>query len=313
MVIQKSAAPLGRDVDSKFGEYAIVSRDCINAKGETARTELEIQCETMQKALRSIFSNHSEVGIRADPIVFRKPYYSLFHSRQKIRDIASKTSNTPEQIQHLEWLVDFMTQNFKTLEKIQEGLVDKGLIEFKHLPIIFEVGGIVIGQISGDTDKTVKRDKAEKTESPECFLFHEIGDEKEDKLTGTKFVEITAFRWAYNGSMFGLTSETLRIKEFSGPRKITELECFPLQYLKEEEKNELVPKLITRGERWCEYVEAGNFDYKGLRRLRAYTERRKLIQTLGVAQVPKRSTWSWDIKIVPRNVWDSRSPCLLNC
>jgi hypothetical protein len=180
--------------------------------------------------------------------------------------MAKKESIDREQKQHLEWLTDFMSENFKTLEKVQEGLVDKGLVEFKHLPIIFEAGSIVIGQLHVEKETTVKREKAENTERPECFLFHEIGDEQEDKATGAKYMDIEVFRWWYNGSMFGPTAETLRIKEFSGPRKITDLECFPLSYLKEEGKTELIQRLIARGEKWCSYVESKIFQYKGLRR-----------------------------------------------
>lgn len=261
--MQKSAASLGCDRDSQFGEYAIVSRDRVNIKGETEETELEIQCETMQKALHSIFGKHYQEGIRADPIVFRKPYYSLFHCRREIRDLAKRKSNTPEQKQHLDWLVNFMSENLKSLEKIQEGLVNKGLVEFKHLPIIFEVGSIVVGHINEDGEKKKENNKPMKTESPECFVFHEISDELEDKETGVKYMEIETIRWGFNGSMFGPTTEKLRIKEFPGARKITELECFPLKYWKEEEKNELVQKLIARGERWCDYVENKNLDYEG--------------------------------------------------
>lgn len=179
--------------------------------------------------------------------------------------MAQKKSNTQEQKQHFEWLINFMSDNFKPLEKIQDGLVDKGLIEYKHLPIIFEAGSIVVGQLQGEGEQTVKRDSVEKTVRPECFLFHEIGDEQEDKTTGTKFIDVEVLRWAYNGSMFGLARERLRIKEFLGPRKITELDCFPLKYMKDEEKNELIPQLISRGKKWCEQVESKIFQYKGWR------------------------------------------------
>lgn len=161
----------------------------------------------MQKALHSILGRHSQAEIRADPIIFRKPYYSLFHCRHEIRNMAQKKSNTQEQKQHFEWLINFMSDNFKPLEKIQDGLVDKGLIEYKHLPIIFEAGSIVVGQLQGEGEQTVKRDSVEKTVRPECFLFHEIGDEQEDKTTGTKFIDVEVLRWAYNGSMFGLARE----------------------------------------------------------------------------------------------------------
>lgn len=302
VVILKSATSQERERVSKFGDYAIILRDRVNAKGETENPELEIQSETMQEALHSIFGAHSPASMRADPIVFRKPYYPLFHCRSEIRELAERKSNTPEQKRHLDWLVEFMSENLAGLEKIQEGLVDKGLVEYKHLPIIFEEGSIVVGQVDRSGEKGLKRERAEKNESPECFLFHGISDELEESTTGAKYVEVQALRWGYNGSMFGLTAESLRINEFSGSRKITELECFPLKYLKEEDRDKMVPELIERGRRWCDYVEAKTFSYKGLKISMKRGAGSWLTILTGVAHVPHRSTFCWDIKVIPKYV-----------
>jgi hypothetical protein len=219
----------------------------------------------MQKAIISVFGDHSPEAFRADPIIFRKPYYSLFHCRREIQDMMTNASHTEEQKQHLEWLVNFMSENFQTLDTIQEGLVDKGLINFKDLPIIFEAGSIIVGHSQGLVDFAVKREKSGKTERPECFLFHQISDELEDTSMIGKYRNVGVFRWGYNDSMFGLTAGKLQIREFTGPRKITDLECYPLKHLKDEDKNDLVPRLIARGKRWCDYVQATTMEYQGLR------------------------------------------------
>ena len=149
----------------------------------------------------------------------------------------------------------------------------------------------------------VKRRQEAKTKNPECFLFHEISDELEDKETGTKYVEIQAFRWGYNGSMFGLIAVKSKISEFQGPRKITELECFPWEYLEENKRN--VPQLIKRGERWCEHVEAKKFYYKGWRTMKVLISMLKyptLISNIGVAQVPTRSKFQYEINVFSKNV-----------
>jgi hypothetical protein len=240
-----------------------VSKDRVNEKGESKPTELEIQSEIIQKALHSVFGKHSQLGIHANPIVFRKPYYALFHHRQRIRDLAEKKSNTAEQKRHLGWLTDWMLEHLPALQKVQERLVDKGLIDFKHLPIIFEAGSIIIGHITESEETFIKRDTEQRTQRPECFLFHEISNDIEDKKTGFRYMDIKAFRWAYHDATFGLKAETIRIKEFPEPRKITELDCFPLKYLEEAQRNELVPNLIARGIRWCAYVEPTTLNYKG--------------------------------------------------
>jgi hypothetical protein len=219
----------------------------------------------MQEALYSVFGDHSPEGFRADPIVFQKPYYSLFHCRQEIQDMMTRESNTQEQKQHLEWLVNFMSEHFQALNIVQEGLVDKGLINFKELPIIFEAGSIIVGYSQELVEFRVKREKSGKTVHPECFLFHEISDELEDKMVGGKYREISVFRWGYNDSRFGLIAGKLHVREFLGPRKITDLEFFPLKHLKDEDKNDLIPRLIARGKRWFDLVTAKTMEYRGLR------------------------------------------------
>lgn len=228
----------------------MVVRDRINSKEELQSVDLEIQSSVIQDAIRTIFGDHSQIDVLADPIVFRKPYYPLFHHRKKIQDFVLENSADPTQKRHLGYLLKFMDDNLKGLTKIYESLVQKDLIEFKHLQVIFAAGSTIIGQ---------------KKDIQEGFLVHDISDEKEDKQNGVKYVEIRAFQWRYNGSRFGPALETLRLDEFQGCRNITELDYFPLERLKPDPKREaLVAKLISRGRKWCQVVNSTHFDYKGM-------------------------------------------------
>lgn len=263
-MIQKSSGVSGRDTSSPYSQYAIVERDRINAKGENEGTDLEIQSEILQDALCSIIGRHSQIGARADPIIFKKPYYALFHCRHELKRMGEREGNTADQKQQFEWLNEFISKNMKPLEKINTGLVEKGLIDFKHLPIIFEAGSVVVGHIVGSGEHIKATGKPQKTKQPECFLFSRIADQAKDEKTGTKYIELEVLRWGFNGFMFGLTKERSYIKEFAGARKITDLECYPLQYLEEARKNTLIPSLIERGQKWCKYVEATNLQFEGM-------------------------------------------------
>ncbi len=76
----------------------------------------------------------------------------------------------------------------------------------------------------------------------------------------------------------------------------------------------LIPKLIGRGRRWCEYAEAKTFEYKGPARSPPAPAPWVLpackypgasvadIPTQEWPQVPTRSNWSWEVKTVPKNV-----------
>lgn len=264
MVIQRAGASTESDADRAYEEFGILKRERVNAKGENEGTQVDIQCKIIQDALRLVFGMNYPGGIHSNPIVFRKPYYPLFHNRHKIRKLV-RESNSYEQKQRLKWLTDFMDLNFTTLEKLQLGFVDKGWIEFKHLPLIFETGSIVVGVIQRELDQTVRFDEPLETEKPECFLFLDISDDLEDKTKGGKYIELNVLRWGFDGSKYGPTKVRLRIKEFPSLKGITDLECYPLSQLKPEKRNPMVLELIERGKRWCDYVKAKNFKYEGLK------------------------------------------------
>jgi hypothetical protein len=164
--------------------------------------------------------------------------------------LASNAQRKGEQVQHLEWLSDFMEKNFKGLNKIYDSLVTKGgLIEFKHIQIIFEAESIVVAQKNG---------------VQECYLLRDISEELENKEKGLKYVEMRVFSWRYNGFRFGLSPEILKLESFPGRRKITELEYFPLQHLPAEKQKALVTDLVARGHKWVQYVNTTHFEYKGM-------------------------------------------------
>jgi hypothetical protein len=253
--------------------------------------DLEIQSSVIQDAIRTIFGHHSQVDVLADPIVFQKPYYPIFHHRKEIQDFAREKSSDPTQKRHLDYLIKFMDDNLKGLTKVYESLVQNDVIEFKQIQIIFAAGSKIIGQ---------------KKDIQECFLLHDISDEKEDKQNGVKYVEIRAFQWRYNGSRFGPALETLRLDEFQGRRKITELDYFPLDRFKPDEKREaLVKKLIQRGRKWCQVVESKHFDYKGISSLRKHRMfiTKTFLKVLGVGEVAKtEKDYPWKVRMIPAHV-----------
>lgn len=165
----------------------MVIRDKINAKHEHEGTYLEIQSSIIQEAIRSAFSENSQLDVRADPIIFPKPYYPLFQQRDKIKNFAEAVlkSNDEARKTHLKWLLKFMDENFRELENIHKSQVEKGLIEFKHIQMIFASGGILVGK-----DKGLQ----------ECVILHDIGDIIEDKKKGGNCVKLRAFRLQYNGT-----------------------------------------------------------------------------------------------------------------
>lgn len=239
--------------DRQFPEYAMVIRDKINAQSEHEGTFLEIQSPIMQEAIRSAFGKNSQLDVRADPITFEKPYYPLFQRRDKIKKIAEAALASDDETRktHFKWFLKFMEDSFQKLEIIHRSQVDKGLIEFKHIRMIFASGGILVG-----TDNGLR----------ECVVLHDISDILEDKQKGGNYVELRAFRWQFNGTMFGPSLKTIRLDEFSAAREITELDYYPVEALSKERREELLEALIERGKKWCKTVrviDGKHYKYNG--------------------------------------------------
>lgn len=220
----------------------MVIHDRINAKYEHEGTFLEIQSSIIQEAIRSAFGEHSQLDVRADPIIFQKPYYPLFQRRDEIKKIAEAalTSNDETRKTQFKWLLKFMDDSFQELDIIHKSQVEKGLIEFKHIQMIFASGGILVGKENG---------------LQECVILHDISDIQEDKQKGGNYVKLRAFRWQYNGTNFGPSLKEIQLHEFSAARQITELDYYPIEALSKEKRETLFEILIERGRKWCETVE----------------------------------------------------------
>ncbi|KAF2098988.1 P-loop containing nucleoside triphosphate hydrolase protein [Rhizodiscina lignyota] len=283
----------GYDKDKFFSNYAMVHRKCLKRKGDHEKTDVEIQCRTIQAVVRKIIGIYSYPGILADPIVFSEPCYPLFQFRDELSEYAESKSNPLHERQHLAPLMDFMknSESFKELQDVQEQQVSKGLISFKHTRLLFRPGDIIIGydrdvrqcwlvQYTASIDD---KDK-EKDESSD-----ESSDDDEKKAKKSKkHIEIYALNWDFDGEKFGPCYARLKLRSFSGLRAIRKLKYFPVKYLPDNEKEDVISELIARGRRWCELVGVSHWNYKGIAKMvkqRDYSHRIDMVQAHATGEV----------------------------
>ncbi len=75
--------------------------------------------------------------------------------------------------------------------------------------------------------------------------------------------KIQAKRWDYNGTRFGISEETLKIKEFSTAVKIDTLMVYPIRFHKKDDTESLQDKLIERGKKWRRILDKTHMCYNG--------------------------------------------------
>ena len=221
----------------------------------------------IQAVVREVIGKHSDPGILIDPIVFPEPYYTLFQFRQELIEHAGLNSHPLGKRERLTPLMDFVKdpRNSRELQNVQEQQVLKGLIQFKHIQLLFRASDIIVG-----LDKGVRR----------CWLVqythvndedsenHEHSDESSDDTGGgikksEKYMEIHALSWDFDGERFGPFITKLKLHSFAGLMEIRRLKYFPIKYWPDIEKVDLIDQLISRGRKWCELVDVRMWNYKG--------------------------------------------------
>lgn len=88
-----------------------------------------------------------------------------------------------------------------------------------------------------------------------------------------KYYNIEGRYLEYDGKTFGMGQMEIEVPEFTGPRKISNLGCYPLKYHKESEK--LKQQLIDRGKK---FVELAGMKYKFHKGMAFYKKKRQVIK-----------------------------------
>ena len=88
-----------------------------------------------------------------------------------------------------------------------------------------------------------------------------------------KFYEIEGRYLEYDGKIFGMGSMEIEVPEFTGPRNISSLACYPLKYHKDAEK--LKEQLVERGKK---FVSLKGMQYRFHKGMAFYKKKRQVIK-----------------------------------
>ena len=145
-------------------------------------------------------------------------------------------------------LVDHVKRSFTLVRNRVRSLVSRNReIIFNLLWALFKSNNIIYGECFG-------------TKKPRCIVF-ESGDVKilED---GTAYFHIRGRYLDYNGRDFGEASTALGIIEFSGAKRIDNLEAFSLRYYSRAEA--VKRKLMDCGRKFQALMGSHHREYKGV-------------------------------------------------
>ncbi|RYP12295.1 hypothetical protein DL765_007406 [Monosporascus sp. GIB2] len=210
-------------------KYALIVR---SIKSNDSRKKLEahsiiIQSPWLKTALGEILRDYPGVACELKRLVFHAPFepfvhrWSEFVAYMKRADLDSTTK------EHLKVLHDVLVYEIGDLIKAFEDYVLNGVITYEHLWMIFQPGGVIVAAHKGP------------------LSAFEIGETEYMETQCGRFLRLRADCVDYDGKNFGRVTEKIDIPEFTGTKKISSLNAFPLAF--QEDKSAIRSTLIRRG------------------------------------------------------------------
>jgi len=236
-----------KEDDEKFAEYALVIRRRIDRHRESIGVTLEVQSDIIRKGIQDVFGEYPSVNLLSSPIVFSEPYYPLFHFKEGLEAYASAVDRTEEEKEHMLVLTKFMKENLAKAIRQYESMVPNGYISYDYLQYLFRPCQLVVSLHD---------------ELKECFYIIASG-ERSNSSNDERLLQFVGLCWKYDGKTFGPCYEILKIPQFSGVRKILQLELVPLNLIAPKAQAELRQSLISRGKRWRALVDVSHCEYNG--------------------------------------------------
>jgi len=213
-------------------KFAIVIR---NKKSEDSRKKLEadsiiVQSPWLKKALGQILEDYPGVTCELQRLIFEAPFAPFVHRWSAFLKFMKRNDIDKTTKEHLSLLHDILKYEIGDAIKEFEDYVLNGVITYDSLWMIFQPGGVVISEHRGPLS-----------------AFELNYSEYQDDRCG-KYLQLKCDCVDWDGKHFGRYTESIRIFKFSGTRKITSLNAFPLSFSETKEETRL--QLIERGERF---------------------------------------------------------------
>ncbi|KAJ6261037.1 hypothetical protein Dda_3702 [Drechslerella dactyloides] len=225
------------------GAYVLVHCKYYNQLGFLSRQTLDIKSLMLKKVLKNIIGDsYPGISFTTKDVVLEYPLRSLWHYRDEIRYLA-KEDKKSEKGRHLKLLLDFLDAEFATLDKEYNNFMEQDMTTFELMWTLFKPGELILTSFDGH---------------PRVF---ETKGYKEQQVCGSVCGVIDGTYIDYNGDEFGWAQKYVINHEFEGPRKIVDLDAFPLKHHPREK--EVRAELISRGRKFESLAGIHCMDYEG--------------------------------------------------
>jgi hypothetical protein len=192
----------------------------------------------------------------------RKYYKKTLKSKLKKEKKKKLIKKIKQQREHLKLLVAYIDKDFDEKKKAIFPMLKAGNITFEYLWALFKPNTLAYSTTYGASDH------------PRAFKV-DFAYQDKTFMRGEYYV-VEGRYLDYDGKNFGLGEFEVQIDHFKGPRKITALSAYPLEYHKDPEG--LKVKLLERGKK---FVDLAGMNFKLMKGL-AFQKRKKQVLKFNV-------------------------------
>lgn len=253
----------------EFDEYLFTVRRNFNWENKYRDTVVDIKSKLLRDALAEVMKDVRCVSLVEDQpcldpnILFlyledlRTYYKKTLKARVKKEKKSKARRKIKETIKHCRVLVGYLDEDYEDTKKRLYPMLEAGNITFDLLWALFKPNTIAVTSTYGAWDE------------PRCFKVDYAN--KENSFIRGDWYCIEGRYLEYDGKNFGLGDFEIDVDHFQGPRRITSLATYPLQY--HREKDTVKKTMIERGKRFVELAGMKYRFHKGL----AFHKKRKTV------------------------------------
>lgn len=253
--------------DAVWDQYIFTVRRRFDWEHKYLATIVDIKSEPLKACLQHVMSSVKGISLVEDT-----PHIDpnmLFLYLEEMREYVRTLENDAEgrkrkeakvlltRAKHLRVMVKYLDKDFAETKKNLYPLLENGTISFDLLWALYKPNSIAYSATYGDG------------EEPRAFKIDFAT--KESHFMRGQWYTVEGRYLEYDGKTFGMGTTQSEIPSFQGVRKITSLDCYPLQYHKDADK--LKAQLIERGKQFVSLQGMNYRHHKGM----AYAKRKKQV------------------------------------
>nr|KMM70876.1 hypothetical protein CPAG_07185 [Coccidioides posadasii RMSCC 3488] len=260
-----------KDPDAnEWDQYIFTVRRRFDWDNKYLETLVDIKSKALRDALAHVMDGVKSVSLvqdtpAVDPnMLFLyleecRAYVKELKASAKTADKKKVRRQTELKAAHLKVLVKYLDKDYAETKKTLYPLLENNTITFDLLWALFKPNTVVYTPTYGAVDE------------PRAFKLEYAS--KESSFMKGQWYSIEGRYLEYDGKSFGMGTMTSEVDFFKGPRKITSLACYPIQYHRDAEG--LKSKLVERGKK---FVSLQGMNYRFHQGMAFFKKRRSIIK-----------------------------------